>query len=109
MVVDVGGGMFSWSESLSSLGVGSSGCGKQMPATLVEPSSQIQRNPVIHSWMAVSCSCECTELEGTSVAASCGGMGSGFVFSLTRMVDSVFEASDMGIGVRVDGRVEERG
>ena len=29
----MGGGMFSWSESLSSLGVGSSGCGKSLSRT----------------------------------------------------------------------------
>ena len=31
--VCMGGGMFSWSDSLSSLGVGSSGCGKSLSWT----------------------------------------------------------------------------
>ena len=99
--------MFSWSESLSSLGVGSSGCGKWMPATLVDPSSQIWRSPVKRSWIAASCSDVRTELSGASEVVERGGMGSGVVFSSTLMVGSVCEASDMGVEVKVDNRVEE--
>ena len=92
----MGGGMFSWSESLSLLGVGSSGCGKWKLAMLVDPSSQIQRNPVIRSWIAVSHSCMRTELLGASGVSKRGGMGSGVVFSSTAVVWSAeWEASDM--------------
>ena len=80
-----------------------------MPATLVEPSSQIQRNPVIRSWMAVSCSCMCTELLGTFGVIKRGGVGSGVIFSSTRTTGLVCKASDMCRGVRVDVRVEGRG
>ena len=99
--------MFSWSESLSSLGVGSSGCGKQILATLVDPSSQIQRSPAMHSWIAVSCSGVRTELSGASVAAERGGTGSGVIFSSTPMVGSRCKASDMHVEMRVGDRVEE--
>ena len=101
------GGMFSWSESLSSLGVGSSGCEKQMPATLVDPSSQIRRNPSIRSWIAVSCSGVRTGLVETFGGAERGGTGSGVIFSSTPTVGSVREASDMCLEERVYGRVEE--
>ena len=103
------GGMFSWSESLSSLGVGSSGCGKWMPATFVDPSSQIRRNPVIRSWIAASCSCVRTELLGAFGVIEHGGMGSGVVFSSTEGLDSVCGALDMWVELEVDGGVEERG
>ena len=99
--------MFSWSESLSSLGVGSSGCGKRMLATLVDPSLQIWRNPAMRSWMAASCSIVRTELLGAFVAIERGGMGSGVIFSSTPMVGSVCEASDMCLEMRAGDRVEE--
>ena len=105
----MGGGMFSWSESLSSLGVGSSGCGKRMPATLVDPSSQIRRSPAMRSWIAVSCSGVRTEPLGAFAAAERGGMGSGVVFSSTLTVGSACEASDMCVKKRVDDGVEEGG
>ena len=89
MAGGAGGGMFSWSESLSLLGVGLSGCGKQILAMLVDPSSQIQRNPEMCSWMAASCSCMCTELEVASGVTECGGMGSGVIFSSTVVAWSV--------------------
>ena len=38
--VGAGGGMFSWLELLSSLGVGSSGCGKRMLATCHETTTR---------------------------------------------------------------------
>ena len=101
--------MFSWSESLSSLGVGSSGCGKQMPVTLVDPSLQIKRNSAIRPWIAVSCSCVRTELSGASAVAERGGMGSEVVFSSAPMVGSVCEALDMCVEARVDDIVEEGG
>ena len=90
-----GGGMFSWSESLSSLGVGSSGCGKRMLAMLVDPSSQIRRNPAIRSWIAVSCSGMRTELSGAFEVVGRGGTGSGVVFSSTRSLGSVCDALDI--------------
>ena len=105
----MGGSTFSWSESLSSLGVGSSGCGKRMLAMLVDPSSQIWRNPAIHSWIAVSCSDVRTELLGAFEVVERGGMGSGVVFSSTPTVGSVRETSDMCVEVRVGDRVEEWG
>ena len=105
----VGGGMFSWSESLSSLGVGSSGCGKRMPVMLVDPSSQIRRNPAMRSWIAASCSGVRTEPSGAFVAAERGGTGSGVVFSSTLTGDSACEALDMCVEKRVDDRVEEGG
>ena len=104
-----GGGMFSWSESLSSLGVGSSGCGKRILATLVDPSSQFRRSPAMRSWIAASCSSVRIEPSGAFVVAKCGGMGSGLVFSLTPTVGSVCKASDICVGKRVDGEVEEGG
>ena len=103
------GGMFSWSESLSSLEEGSSGCGKWIPVTLVDSSSQTQRNPAMHSWIAVSSSCEHTKPSGACWVVKRGGMGSGVVFSSTWTVDSVCEALDMEVEVRVNDRVEERG
>ena len=101
--------MFSWSESLSSLGVGSSGCGKRMLAMLVDPSLQIWRNSAICPWTAASCSCVRTELSGASVVVERGGMESGVVFSSAPMVSSVYEASDMCVEARVDDGVEEGG
>ena len=80
-----------------------------MPAMLVDPSSQIRRSPVIRSWIAVSCSCLRTGLSGAFEVVGRGGMGSGVVFSSIQMVDSVCEASGICVGLRVDGRVEERG
>ena len=108
-MVDVAGGIFSWSESLSSLGVGSSGCGKRMLVMLVDPSSQIRRSPAMRSWIAVSCSGMRTELSGAFAAAERGGTGSGVVFSSTPTVGSTCEALDMCVEKRVDGRVEEGG
>ena len=104
---ETAGGIFSWSESLSSSGVGSSGWGKQMPAMLVDPSSQIQRSPEIRSWIAVSCSGVRTGPSGAFEVTRCGGMGSGVVFSSTLTVGSVSEASDMCVEMRVDGRAKE--
>ena len=106
---DVDGGTFSWSESLSSLGVGSSGCGKRMPAMLVDPSSQIRRSPAIRAWIVASCSSVRTEPSGAFAAVERGGTGSGVVFSSTLTVGSACEASDICVEKRVDGRVEEGG
>ena len=80
-----------------------------MPATLVDPSSQILRSPAMRSWIAVSCSVARTELLEASGAAERGGMGSGVVFSSTRTLGSVYEASDIWVELRVGGEVEERG
>ena len=82
--------MLSWSESLSSSGVGLSGCGKRMLATLVEPSSPTRRNPVIRSWVAASCPCKRTEPEGAFGVIVRGGTGSGAAFSLT-VVETLVE------------------
>ena len=80
-----------------------------MPATLVDLSSQIRRNPAIRSWTAVSCSGVHTELSGAFEVVGCGGMGSGVEFSSTPTVGSSCKALDMCKEVRVGGRVEERG
>ena len=88
--------MFSWPESLSSLGVGSLGCGKQMPVMFVEPSLQIQRNPASCPWIVVSCSCEHTESKEAFGVIMRGGMGSEVVFSSTAVETLVeWEASDI--------------
>ena len=108
-MVDMAGGTFSWSESLSSLGVGSSGCGKRMPEMLVDPSSQIRRSPAMRSWIAVSCSSVHTEPSGAFAAAERGGTGSGVVISSTLTVGLLWEASDMCVEERVGDRVEEGG
>ena len=108
-MVDMAGGMFSWLESLSSLGVCSSGCGKRMPAMLVDLSSQIRRSPAMRSWIAASCSGVRTEPSEAFAAAGRGGTGSGVVFSSTLTVGSACEASDMCVEKRVDDRVEEGG
>ena len=63
-----GGAMFSWSESLSSLGVGSLGCGKSV---------SLMRT------MQISGTCTSTEGMVTSGVALHGGTGSGFIFSST--------------------------
>ena len=80
-----------------------------MPATFVDPSSQIRRNPVMRSWTAVSCSGVCTGPSGASEVIGHGGMGSGVVFSSIQTVGSVCKASDIYVEMRVDDIVEEGG
>ena len=94
----MGGAVFSWLESLSSL-VGLSGCGKY--------SSWIQTK-------CISAICTSTGPVVTSEAALHGGMGSGVVFSSTVVTGSVMlEASDIGsewsVGVREERDGEWKG
>ena len=63
----------------------------------------------MRSWIAASCSGMRTELSGAFEVAGRGGMGSGVVFSLTPMVGSVCEASDICVEMRVGGRAREGG
>ena len=85
--------MFSWLESLSSLGVGSSGCGKLLSLT----------------WKNVVGVGFCTRSwpEEASGVVEHGGMGSGFIFSLFPKGSSArVEAFDICVEMRVGGRVE---
>ena len=90
--VGTGGAMFSWSELLSSLGMGSSGCGRSLSLIQTKRMGGIGKS---------------TGAVVTSVVASRGGTGSGFIISLFPKGSSTrVEASDMCMELRVDDRVE---